>query len=116
MSTSSATKQINRQRRHNRVRAKVVGTEERPRLAVFRSNKYLYAQIIDDTKRVTILGVDSRKVTGNAGGRAEALGEMVALEAKKKGVTKVVFDRGGFLYTGSIQKFADSARKGGLEF
>lgn len=116
MSTTDS-KQINRKRRHNRVRAKVSGTAECPRLAVYRSNKFIYAQLIDDEKGVTLGALDSRKVSGaNARARAAAVGEELAAQAKKIGIEKVVFDRGGFLYTGSIKEVAEGARKGGLTF
>lgn len=116
MSTTDS-KQINRKRRHNRVRAKVSGTATCPRLAVYRSNKGIYAQLIDDEKAITLGALDSRKVTGeNARARASAVGTGIAELAKKLSITKVVFDRGGFLYTGSIKEVADGARKGGLQF
>ncbi|MEK7108983.1 MAG: 50S ribosomal protein L18 [Patescibacteria group bacterium] len=95
-------------RRHKRIRAKVKGTPERPRLAVYKSNKYLEAQVIDDTKGVTLF---SAKMDD-----ALKLGSEIAKRAKEKGIDKVVFDRGGFRYTGSIAKVADAARKGGLKF
>lgn len=95
-------------RRHNRIRAKVKGTSERPRLAVYRSNRYMEAQIIDDTKGATLL---SGKMDD-----AVKLGSDIAKRAQAAGITKVVFDRGGFRYTGSVQMLADAARKGGLEF
>ena len=98
----------NIQRRHNRIRAKVKGTPERPRLAVYKSNRYLEAQVIDDTKGVTLF---SAKMDD-----ALKLGAEIAKRAKEKGIDKVVFDRGGFRYTGSIAKVADAARKGGLKF
>lgn len=98
----------NRQRRHNRIRAKVKGTPERPRLAVYKSNRYLEAQVIDDIAGKTLL---SAKMDD-----AQKLGEDIAKRAKAAGVTKVVFDRGGFQYTGSIAVLAEAARKGGLEF
>lgn len=113
--SKSAEKQQKRFRRHNRIRAKVNGTAECPRLAVYRSNKFLYAQIIDDIKRVTLASADSRSVSG-ALGRGEKVGADIATKAKAAGITKVVFDRGGFLYTGVIKELADSARKAGLIF
>lgn len=98
----------NIERRHNRIRAKVKGTATRPRLAVYKSNRYLEAQVIDDTKSVTIF---SAKMDD-----ALKLGAEIAKRAKEKGIDKVVFDRGGFRYTGSIAILADAARKGGLKF
>lgn len=98
----------NIKRRHNRIRAKVKGTPERPRLAVYKSNRYLEAQVIDDAKGATIVSVKMDD--------AEKVGAEIAKLAKAKGVTAVVFDRGGFRYTGAVQRLADAARKGGLEF
>lgn len=113
----SISKTTARSRRHARIRARVSGTAERPRLAVFRSNRYIYAQLIDDTASRTILSVDSRKVSGaTARERATAVGEMVATQAKEKGITSVVFDRGGFRYQGVIASLADGARNAGLAF
>ncbi|MCW9054475.1 MAG: 50S ribosomal protein L18 [Candidatus Pacebacteria bacterium] len=110
------TKKEQRARRHSRIRAKVSGTSARPRLAVFRSNTRITAQIIDDSAGNTLVSVSSAGSKGTPRERAEAAGMRVAEEAKKKGITSVVFDRGGFLYAGSIKTFADSARAGGLEF
>jgi len=98
----------NLERRHNRIRAKVQGTPLRPRLAVYKSNRYLEAQIIDDTVGKTIFSAKMKE--------ASKLGSEIAKRAKEKGIDKVVFDRGGFRYTGSIAVLADAARKGGLEF
>lgn len=98
----------NRQRRHNRIRAKVKGTSERPRLAVYKSNRYMEAQLIDDTKGMTIV---SGKMDD-----AVKLGTDIAKRANAAGITKAVFDRGGFRYTGRVANLADAARKGGLEF
>ena len=108
-----------RQNRRRRIRSVIQGTPARPRLAFFRSNKQIYAQIIDDTAGVTLVGVSSlqepKTVKGSIA-RAEKVGALVAEQAKKSGITTVVFDRGGFLYTGSVQVFADAARAGGLQF
>ena len=95
-------------RRHKRIRAKVAGTPARPRLAVYKSNRYLEAQVIDDTVGKTIFSAKMKD--------ASKLGLEIAKRAKEKGIDKVVFDRGGFRYTGSITVLADAARKGGLEF
>ena len=95
-------------RRHKRIRAKVAGTPARPRLAVYKSNRYLEVQVIDDTIGKTIFSVKMKD--------ASKLGLEIAKRAKEKGIDKVVFDRGGFRYTGSIAVLADAARKGGLEF
>lgn len=102
--------------RHNRIRAKVKGTSERPRLAIFKSNRFVYAQIIDDTKGVTIAASDSRAFKGALTEGAVAVGADIAKKATAKGVTTVVFDRGGFKYQGIIAALADSARANGLAF
>ncbi len=104
-------------RRKARIRAKISGTSERPRLAVFKSHKYIYAQVIDDTKGHTLVSTDSRKVGGKTPvERAEAVGVDIAKKAKAAKIGKVVFDRAGYLYAGKIKVVADAARKGGLEF
>lgn len=113
-------------RRKARIRAKISGTAERPRLAVFKSHKYLYAQIIDDTKGRTLVSTDSRKVSGDSPKsgkaaktpveRAKAVGVEIAKKAKAAKIGKVVFDRSGYLYIGKIKVVADAAREGGLEF
>ncbi len=103
--------------RHNRIRARVIGSAERPRLAVFRSNRYVYAQVIDDSAGKTVLAVDSRaQKQGTPMERAVTVGTEVAKKAKAAGITKVVFDRGGFRYQGIVAALADAARAGGLEF
>jgi large subunit ribosomal protein L18 len=108
-----------RERRHERVREKVSGTAETPRLVVFRSNKNIEAQIIDDVKGVTLVASGSValkiKVGGNCAAAAE-VGKDIAEKAKKAGITKVVFDRGGYAYHGRVQALADAAREGGLLF
>lgn len=108
----------NKARRANRVRSRVVGTSSRPRLSVFVSNKNISAQIIDDEKNITIVGVSttSSKVTGTMTEKASKLGEEIAKKAKAKKVKKVAFDRGSKLYHGRIKALADAARKEGLEF
>ncbi len=110
-------------RRHERVRNKVSGTTERPRLSVFRSLNHIYAQVIDDTKGVTLASASTvdPEITGNLDGKAkksqaELVGQMVAKRAKEKGVEAVVFDRGGYKYNGRVQALADAARKEGLKF
>ena len=106
-----------RSRRHQRVRAKIFGTEDRPRLSFNRSNKNIYAQLINDDKGETIVGVSSLKIKEKGAiEQAKVLGEQIAKESIKKGVSSVVFDKGGFLYTGSVKAFADSARSAGLKF
>jgi large subunit ribosomal protein L18 len=109
-------KTIQRKRRHARVRGKIRGTAKRPRLAVFRSNKYIYAQLIDDVKAETLVSLGGKEMKGSSVERAMAVGEGIAENAKKKGIQKVVFDRGGFLYAGQVKALAEAARKGGLEF
>jgi large subunit ribosomal protein L18 len=122
MSTSTQDKQRARSRRHHRVRKKVTGTAERPRLAVFRSNRHIVAQVIDDRAGVTLAAAstveaDLRQAgsTGNAAA-ATAVGRRVAERAREAGITRVTFDRGGFLYHGRVAALAQAAREGGLEF
>lgn len=112
-----------RLKRHLRVRKKISGTTERPRLSVFRSAKHIYAQLIDDVKGVTIasastLDKELASEIGNGGNveSARKVGELVAKRAKAKGYENVVFDRGGYLYHGRIQALADAAREAGLQF
>jgi large subunit ribosomal protein L18 len=106
-----------RDRRHRRVRAKVSGTTERPRLSIFKSNTRIVAQIIDDAKGATLAAVSSSSEKGKTPReRAEAAAKTLAKAAGEKGVKRVVFDRGGFQYTGTIKAFADAAREAGLEF
>jgi large subunit ribosomal protein L18 len=113
----TATKKQKRDRRHNRIRASITGTEARPRLSVFRSNRYLYAQLIDDEQGKTLGAVDSRNVKGaTMQERAKSTGTEMATIAKKAKITHVVFDRGGFQYAGSVKAFAEGAREGGLTF
>jgi len=110
------------QKRHRRIRVKVSGTPERPRLAVYRSNKHIYAQVIDDTKGVTLLSASSvdpelkDKISGGNVEGAKAVGALVAQRAKKAGIEAVVFDRGGNIYHGRIAALAEAAREGGLLF
>jgi large subunit ribosomal protein L18 len=104
-------------RRRARIRAKIHGTAERPRLAVFKSHKYIYAQIINDDKGHTLAASNSKSAKGKTPvERAKEVGKEIAKNAKTAGVSKVVFDRGGFLYAGKIKMVADAAREGGLEF
>lgn len=107
-----------REKRKIRHRKKLHGTAERPRLCVFRSNRYLYAQLIDDDRQFTLGGVSSLKVGGGRANlkAAESLGGAIAEVAKSKNVQKVVFDCNGFLYHGVIKQIAESARSGGLQF
>ena len=109
-----------RTRIHKRIRRKLAGTPERPRLAVFRSVAHIYAQIIDDTKGATIVSASSVDKDGKANGgnvaAAKTIGKLVAERAKEKGIKSVVFDRGGYQYHGRIKALADAAREAGLEF
>lgn len=112
-----------RNRIHHRIRKKVLGTAERPRLAVYRSNKHFYAQVIDDLRGVTLAsastleeGFTERLAKGPGLKTANVLGTYIAEKAKSKGITQVVFDRGGFLYHGRVKAFADGARGAGLSF
>ena len=106
-----------RQRVHARVRAKISGTSERPRLNVFRSLNHIYAQLIDDQKGITIVSASSIKLkTGGNIAAAKEIGKTIAGLAIEKGVKKVVFDRGGYLYHGRIKALADAAREAGLDF
>jgi len=110
-------KVLKRTRRHARIRARVVGTEARPRLAVFRSNRFIYAQLIDDAAGKTIAAADSRTLKATSGqDRAKEVGALIAAKAKEKGITQVIFDRGGFQYQGIIAALADGAREAGLTF
>lgn len=112
-----STKQEKRDKRHRRVRAKVIGTEVRPRLAVYKSNTRLTAQLINDDKGMTIAAVSSKDEKGKTPReRAEQAAATLAKRAGEKGVKAVVFDRGGFQYVGTIKAFADAARAAGLEF
>jgi large subunit ribosomal protein L18 len=104
-------------RRAARVRAKVNGTAERPRLSVFKSHRYIYAQIIDDVKGNTLVASSSKDVKGKSpADRAKEVGLDLAKKAMVAKIKKIVFDRGGYLYTGKIQLVAEGAREGGLEF
>lgn len=120
---TKADKNKARVKRHLRVRKKIQGTAERPRLNIFRSSKHMYAQIIDDVKGVTLVSASTldkelRDQITNGGNveAAQKVGELVAKRAKEKGIDRVVFDRGGYLYHGRVQALADAAREGGLEF
>jgi large subunit ribosomal protein L18 len=113
----SATRRVAKSRRHFRLRKKVVGTAERPRLVVSRSSRHLFVQLVDDGKGVTLVSGSTFKLTdGDKTAQAKQLGEQLAKQAKDAGVTKVVFDRGGNTYTGRVAAFADAAREAGLEF
>ncbi len=110
-------KTYKRERRHRRIRAKVSGTAERPRLSVFRSNKFMYAQLIDDVAGRTLAASHSMKAKkGTALQKATEVGVEIAAKAKALKVTAVVFDRGGYIYAGKIKAVAEAARAGGLTF
>ncbi len=117
---SKADKNAARVKRHYRVRNKISGTAERPRLNVFRSAKHIYAQIIDDVNGVTLAAASTtEKAFENFGGNKEAakeIGKLVAQRALEKGIDTVVFDRSGYLYHGRVKELAEGAREGGLQF
>jgi large subunit ribosomal protein L18 len=110
------TKEQSRKRLHMRIRNKVSGTAERPRLSVYRSNKAIYCQLIDDLKGHTIAAATSQGVTGTKSEQAVAVGKLIAERAKSQGIEAVVFDRGGYRYHGRVRSLADGAREGGLKF
>jgi large subunit ribosomal protein L18 len=106
-------------KRQKRTRAKIHGTQNRPRLSVFRSNNYIYAQLIDDDKMQTILGVSEQKLGKKEGSKVEMakkLGLLLAKQATSKKINKVIFDRGGYMYKGRVEALARGAREGGLDF
>src|SRR5215218_5855448 len=116
---STLTTRQARERRHRRVRGKVAGTAERPRLAVFRSNRGIFAQLVDDQTGKTLAGASWVTVKGAEGSKtdqARAVGKAIAEAAKSAGVESVVFDRGGYLYHGRVKALAEGAREGGLNF
>jgi large subunit ribosomal protein L18 len=113
------SKNVIRLRVHKRIRSRVSGTGERPRLAVFRSVKHIYAQVIDDTKGHTVVAAGSTEKDSKNGGNvigAKEIGKLVAERAKDKGIKAVVFDRGGYQYHGRVKALAEAAREAGLEF
>ena len=114
----TSQKVLDRARVRRRIRAKIAGTAARPRLAVFRSNKYIYAQVIDDASGRTLAQANSREGSVSETGVAAsaAVGKLVAERAKEAGVDTVVFDRGGYRYHGRVKAVADGAREGGLQF
>ena len=120
-------KQEKRKRRHKRVRAKIFGTSKVPRLCIFKSNKYIYIQLIDDQKGKTVLSSNDLKLkktktktkTSSWSGKvglAREVGKIIAEKAVKKGIKKIVFDRGGYKYHGRVKALAEGAREGGLKF
>lgn len=110
------TREQFRTRRHFRVRKKVNGTAERPRLVVFRSEKHIYAQLVDDTAQHTLMTVTDGGLEGKKVEKSFEVGKKIAERAKEAGVRQIVFDRGGYLYHGRVKAVADGAREGGLEF
>jgi len=116
MNHKSTTNNELRKRRHARVRALVKGTTERPRLAVYRSNRFVSAQIIDDTTGKTLAAAHGREFKGPQSLQAKAVGEAIAKAAKTYGITSIVFDRAGYRYGGQVKTLADAAREGGLIF
>jgi len=120
------SKDQTRRKVHTRIRKKIVGTSERPRLSVYRSVSHVYAQVIDDTKGATLVsagtvekgkgGKSEKRPTGGNVASAKEIGKLIAERAKEKGIKRVVFDRGGYLYHGRIKALADAAREAGLEF
>lgn len=119
---TKASKNAKRRHVHDRIRKKVLGTPERPRLNVYRSLNHIYVQVIDDLSGSTIVAASSsqgkkgERTTGGNLAAAKAIGKSIAERAKAKGVKKVVFDRGGYLYHGRVKALADAAREAGLEF
>ncbi|HET7273580.1 MAG TPA: 50S ribosomal protein L18 [Longimicrobiaceae bacterium] len=116
------TRRERRLNRHRRVRKKVFGSSERPRLVVYRSLNQMEGQVVDDTRGVTLLGVSTRAAdlqsdeASTKTDRGRAAGKLLAERAREKGITRVVFDRGGYIYHGRVKAFAEGAREGGLEF
>lgn len=117
------TRTESRERRHRRIRGKVSGSNERPRLAIFRSNEHIYAQVIDDTQHHTIVAASSlepdlksKLASGSNCQASTEVGKLIAVRAQEKGISKVVFDRGGNLYHGRVKALAEAAREAGLDF
>jgi large subunit ribosomal protein L18 len=117
-SNESHKRRVGRARRHARLRKKVVGTQQRPRLVVTRSTRHIYAQVVDDARGVTLVSASTFKldVEGDKTAKARRVGQLLAERASAAGISKVVFDRGGNRYHGRIAALADAAREGGLEF
>lgn len=119
---TKTSKNVTRRRVHDRIRKKLLGTSERPRLNVYRSLNHIYVQVIDDLKGVTLVAAstaEGQKESRTSGGNlaaAKSVGKSVAERAKAKGISKVVFDRGGYIYHGRVKALADAAREAGLQF
>jgi large subunit ribosomal protein L18 len=116
MPVSGKSREQKRSRRHLRVRKKVAGSPERPRLVVYRSLKHITAQIVDDVAGRTLMTVTSTDLTGKKTEKSTEVGKRIAARAKEAGITRVVFDRAGYKYHGRVKAVADGAREGGLEF
>jgi large subunit ribosomal protein L18 len=117
MKNKSVEKREKKERRHRRSRTRVVGVGSRPRLSVFRSNRHLYAQLINDDEGRTLVSASSKEIMAKSEGeKAKALGKMIAQKALSKKIKKVVFDRGGHFYAGKVKALAEGAREGGLSF
>lgn len=116
MQNAPTTKQELRKRRHVRVRATVKGTAERPRLTVYRSNRFVSAQLIDDTAGKTLAASHGREFKGPQSVQAKEVGSAIAKKAKAAGITSIVFDRAGYRYAGQVKTVAEAAREGGLAF
>lgn len=113
---TTMTNRILRVRRHARIRARISGTQERPRLSIYSSLRFISAQVIDDTTGRTIVSAHGREFGGSKLAQAKSVGEVIATRAKKEGIATIVFDRGGYTYATRIKALADTARKGGLVF
>ncbi len=123
---TKTSKNATRSKVHDRIRKKIAGTPERPRLNIFRSVNHIYAQVIDDAKQATVVQASSLEIGKDKDGKkhliggniaaAKQVGKSIAERAKAKGITKVVFDRGGYLYHGRVKALADAAREAGLQF
>jgi len=116
MKISATSKNDLRQRRHARIRARVVGSAHRPRLVIFRSNRFVSAQLIDDDAGRTLASAHGREFKGTQAAQAAKVGDAIAKRAKEAGITAVIFDRGGYRYAAQVKKLADAAREGGLTF
>ncbi len=113
----NSAKKLHRIRRHEKVRAKISGTSSRPRIAVFKSNQYIYAQVVDDESGKTLLSVSDMEVKkGKKSEKALKIGETLAARMKEKGLLEAVFDRGGFKFHGRVKSVADGLRNGGIKF
>jgi large subunit ribosomal protein L18 len=116
MKKSVTTNKELRARRHARVRSRVIGTAERPRMAVFRSNRFISVQLIDDAAGKTVAAAHGREFKGSQSVQATSVGSLIAQKAKAAGITAIVFDRAGYRYGGQVKALADAAREGGLVF